>query len=339
MRIALIAPPWVPVPPLAYGGTESVLDELSRGLVAAGHEVLLVTTGDSTSRVPTAWVLERSAGLDQFVPATEIRHAAFGYEVARGFDVVHDHTVCGPLYSRWTESPPVVTTNHSPFNRELSALYRAISDVVRVVAISHHHASSAEGVRIAAVIHHGIDVEAFPLGLGDGGYAVTLTRMCPEKGVDIAARVARDAGMPLLIAGKLRDAREHEYFENHVSPLLGGGVEFIGEVGGRDKVELLAGARCLLNPIQWPEPFGMAMIEALACGTPVVATPAGSVPEIVDDGVTGFLCAAEDGLRDALLKLDDLDRVSCRTAVRDRFSTERMVREHVALYESIITDI
>ncbi|MGI8661933.1 MAG: glycosyltransferase family 4 protein [Acidimicrobiales bacterium] len=338
MRIALIAPPWVAVPPPAYGGIESVLDGLSRGLVAAGHDVLLFTTGDNRSVVPTRWVLERASGVENFAPATEITHVAHAYEAAKGFDIVHDHTLCGPLYSRWVTTPPIVTTNHGPFDSELGDLYRAISDDIAVIAISQHQASLADGVRVAAVIHHGIDVDAVPFGAGDGGYALSLGRMCEDKGVHVAARIARDVGMPLLIAAKLRDPKEHIYFNEQVAPLLGGGVEFVGEVGGAAKTRLLAGAGCLLNPLSWPEPFGMVMIEALACGTPVVSTPVGSVPEIVDDGITGFLRATEDELAAALLKVDDLDRAACRSAARERFSTDRMVAAHVALYESIITN-
>lgn len=333
MRIAIIAPPWVPVPPPAYGGTEAVLDNLARGLQAAGHDVLLFATGDSTCAVPRRWARERAAGTVATGAATELHHVINAYDAIRewGADVVHDHTLVGPVYAQRFDVP-VVTTNHGPFDGELGDLYRAISDGVAVVAVSQHHRRSAGGVRVAAVIHHGLDVDAFPLGAGNGGYALFLGRMSPDKGVDVAARVARRAGVPLRIAAKMHEPAEHEYFHDVVAPLLGAEVDYVGEVGGRDKLDLLAGACCLLNPIAWPEPFGLVMVEALASGTPVIATPCGSVPEIVTDGVTGFIAGGEAALADALARVGELDRGSCRTHASDRFSTERMVTEHLELY-------
>jgi glycosyltransferase involved in cell wall biosynthesis len=336
VRIAIVAPPWVPVPPTAYGGTEAVLDNLARGLVAAGHDVLLFATGDSTCEAPTRWVIERAAGTVDTGSATELRHVVHAYDVIRdwGADVVHDHTLVGPVYGQ-RFGLPLVTTNHGPFDEELGDLYRAIGHAVPVIAISAHHAASAAGIPIARVIHHGLDVGAFPLGGGDGGYALFLGRMSPDKGVHVAVRVARAAGVRLRIAAKMREPAEHAYFDDRVAPLLGDGVEYVGEVGGSDKLELLSGARCLLNPIAWPEPFGMVMIEALACGTPVVATPCGSVPEIVTHGITGFVCADEHELVEAVTDVGNLDRVRCRKEAAARFSTERMVADHLALYEEV----
>jgi glycosyltransferase involved in cell wall biosynthesis len=233
----------------------------------------------------------------------------------------------------------VVTTNHGPFDGELGDLYREIAATVPVIAISEHHASTAAagGIPVAAVIHHGVDVSSFPLGAGVGGYAMFLGRMNPDKGVDAAARVARRAGVPLRIAGKMREPAERAYFDASVAPLLADGlVEYVGEVGGVQKLELLGGASCLLNPIAWPEPFGMVMIEALACGTPVLATPWGSAPEIVTDGVTGYV-ACEDGLVDAIGRVDQLDRARCRAQASARFSIGRMVADHVDLYRRIST--
>jgi glycosyltransferase involved in cell wall biosynthesis len=334
VRIAIIAPPWVPVPPPAYGGTEAVLDNLARGLVAAGHDVLLFATGDSSCDVQTEYVLERAAGTVATGSATELRHVINAYDTVLewGADVVHDHTLVGPVYAA-RFGLPVVTTNHGPFDGELGDLYRAIGSSVAVIAISDHHASTAAGIPIAAVIHHGVDVDAFPHGTGNGGYALFLGGMSPDKGVHAAAQVAMAAGVPLRIAAKMREPAEHAYFGEHIAPLLGDGVEYVGEVGGADKLELLAGASCLLNPIAWPEPFGMVMIEALACGTPVVATPHGSVRELISDGVTGYVRHDEAGLVDALRQVGGLDRARCRKEAAARFSTERMVADHVRLYE------
>ena len=338
MRIAIVAPPWLPVPPPAYGGTEVVLDRLARGVQAAGHEVMLFATGDSTCRVPTRWVLEQAAGTVATGAATEIRHVIHAYEAALewGADVVHDHTLVGPLYAQRL-AVPVVTTNHGPFTGELRDFYAAIAGSVPVVALSRNHAASAGEIPVAAVIYHGVDVNEFPVGKGDGDYAAFLGRMSPDKGVHIAARAARRAGVQLRIAAKMREPAEFAYFESDVKPLLGGGVEYVGEVGGQAKLELLARATCLLNPLTWPEPFGMVMIEALACGTPVVATPCGSAPELVVDGVTGFICASEGELADAMRRACGLDRSRCRADVLQRFNAARMAAEHIQLYETAAT--
>jgi glycosyltransferase involved in cell wall biosynthesis len=230
----------------------------------------------------------------------------------------------------------VVTTNHGPFTApELASLYEAVSHRVAVVAISHHQASTASPeTHIAEVIHHGIDV-GDDHGDGSGGYALFLGRMHPSKGVDAAIRVARRAGVRLVIAAKMREAAEIAYFEREVEPLLGSEIDFVGEVGGEQKAALLRKASVLLNPITWHEPFGMVMIEALAAGTPVVATPMGSVPEIVDDGVTGLIRADEADLADAVRRAPDLDRSACHRAALARFSLERMVSDHVALYQRV----
>ena len=340
MRIMLIAPPWVAVPPAAYGGTEAVLDTLARGLQRAGHEVVLFTTGDSTCDVPRDSVLPAAIGVGQGGSATELRHVIHAYKaaIAAKVDIVHDHTLAGPVYANRFAGLPVVTTNHGPFQSELGDYYRAIASDTPVIAISHHQASTATGIPLAAVIHHGIDPERSPAGRGDGGYAVFLGRMCEEKGIPMAIRVARLAGIPLRIAAKMTEPAELLYFERHVRPLLGGSVRYIGEVGGTDKTALLGGAVCLLNPIDWPEPFGMVMVEALASGTPVVATPRGAASEIVDHGSTGFICSGEGPLAKAVAASADLNRNDCRKAVAGRFSADRMVADHVALYEKVIRD-
>ena len=335
MRVAIIAPPWVAVPPPAYGGTEAVLHSLAAGLAEAGHDVLLHATGDSRCPVERTSTFPAALGVGVGGTVAEVRHVIEGYEAARlwGADVVHDHTLVGPLYGEWFDDVTVLTTNHGPFDSDLGALYRAIGEHVGVIAISRDHAASAGGTPIAAVIHHGVDVEAFPSGDGDGGYALFLGRMSPDKGVADAARSARAAGVPLRIAAKMHEPAERDYFDVCVRPLLGGGVDYVGEVGGEEKLALLAEATCLLNPIRWREPFGMVMIEALACGTPVIATPCGAAPEIVDDGVTGYLRSCQTGLVEALASVPALDRDACRRAAKERFSAARMVDDHVAVYE------
>ncbi len=336
LRIAIIAPPWLPVPPPAYGGTENVLDALARGLDTAGHEVLLCTVGDSTCPVAKSSVFEHAVGVGAGSGVDEIRHVIHSYGAIQGFDVVHDHTLIGPLYSAAFPSLPVVTTNHGPFNAELIDLYRAIAGRVPIIAISHDQAASAVGVEIAAVIHHGVNVADFPVGTGGGGYAVFLGRMHPTKAPHLAAQIARAAGIPLVIAAKMREPVERAYFEATVRPLLGADVTYVGEVDRQAMLDLLGGADCLLNPILWPEPFGMVMIEALACGTPVVSSDYGAAPEIVEDGVVGFVRHGRSGLVDALGRIHEIDRAACRARVEEHFSVERMVAQHVAVYEMAV---
>jgi len=306
-------------------------------LVRAGHDVLLFATGDSTCAVPTTWVLPEAVGVGTAGSATELRHVVHAYEAILdwGPDVVHDHTLVGPVYADRFDELSVVTTNHGPFESELGDYYRAIADQVPIVAISQHQASTARGIRIARVIHHGVDTDRFRPGPGTGGYALFLGRTCPEKGVRRAITVARKAGIPLKIAAKAREPHEIAYFRSEIAPLLGRDVEFVGEVGGNDKIALLADAHCLLNPIDWPEPFGMVMIEALACGTPVIATPRGSVPELIDDGLTGFIRATEADLAAALHAATQLRRDDCRAAALERFSIDRMTADHERLYHQV----
>jgi glycosyltransferase involved in cell wall biosynthesis len=338
MRIGLIAPPGVPVPPPAYGGTESVIDRLARGLVRAGHEVLLAAAANSScpvSQVGGGDEADRTASVCTD-STTELRHVIRSYAAMRDVDLVHDHTLAGPLYGGAPPGTPVVTTAHGPFDATLAPVYRAMREA-SIIAISHHQAATARGFPVAAVIHHGLDMGSVPTGLGTGGYASFLGRMSPEKGPREAALVARDAGVPLRMAAKLRERAEQEYFDAEIKPLLCSDVEYVGELGPDEKLELLGGSFALLNPLQWAEPFGLAMIEALAAGTPVVATPVGSAPEIVDDGITGCLRTSIPALAAALIDASYLDRATCRAVAAGRFSSDRMVADHLRLYEQLLS--
>lgn len=334
MRIMLIAPPWLPVPPRSYGGTERVVDLLARGFAAAGHDVLLCTTGDSTCPVERRFVYEEAQGILAGA-AVELRHLLHAYEVAGDFDIVHDHTLLGPLFMSTGTDVPVVTTNHGPFDPELRAVYGEIGRRVPIIAISRSQAAAAADIPIAGVIHHGIDTAEFPFRETPDDYWVFLGRMNQTKGPDRAAEVAREAGVRLVIAAKMREPEERRYFEERVRPLLGDRVVYVGEVGGREKLDLLAGARGLLNPIRWPEPFGLVMVEALACGTPVLAFPSGAAREIVTHGVNGFLCADEADMVRRMGEVDRIDRRACRESVESSFSIDRMVNDHLALYERL----
>lgn len=338
MRIGLIAPPWLPVPPPAYGGTEEVVDALARGLDAAGHDVTVFTTGEATCPVARGHVYQQAelVRLGQSIP--ELYHVLAAYDELADRDVIHDHTILGPTVAALLGRPEVVTTNHGPFTDELRAIYAAMGDRVAVVAISHHQAAGAGGVRIARVIHHGLLPDAYPPGDGAGGYLLFLGRMSPDKGVHRAIDVANAAGRRLLIAAKMQEPAEHRYFDEVVEPRLGGGAEYLGEVDHETKRRLLADAAALVNPISWPEPFGLVMIQALATGTPVIAFPEGAAPEIVDHGVTGFLCRDEDEMVQAVAQIERIARGTCRATFEGRFSATRMAAEHLELYEQLLCD-
>ncbi len=338
VRIGMLAPPWLPVPAPGYGGTEAVIDQLAVGLQAAGHDVVLFTRADSTCAVPRCNSSELPGPEELGQADIALRHALDGYAAFRrlGVDVVHDHTSVGAFVAADFADLPLAVTNHNRFDARANVLFGAVSGRAAVVAISRAQADTARGVRIDRVIHHGVDTDAFPFGAGRGGYLLFLGRMAPEKGVATAARVARRAGRRLLIAAKMWEPRELRYFEEEVQPLLDDDIRYIGQVGHERKLDLLADAEALLNPIAWDEPFGMTMIESLACGTPVLAHPAGASPEIVDHGCTGFLAADEDGLVAAVREIAGLDRAAAREACARRFSTARMVADHVDLYRDLL---
>ena len=336
MRIAVVAPPWTPVPPTLYGGIELVVDRLATGFHRAGHEVLLFTTGDSTCPVPRAWALPEAEHIRIGMVVPELRHVMAAYDAVHDYDIIHDHTLMGPVYAQCFPDARVVTTVHGPFNEELGELYRRIAGRVPLIAISEAQRKPVPDIPMARVIHHGLDVDAFPFGTGEGGYCLFLGRMSPDKGAHRASEVAYKAGLPLIMAAKMREPWEFDYFDKFVRPYLNDDIRYLGEVPHEEKLELLANARCLLFPIRWNEPFGMVMIEAMACGTPVLAFAEGAAPEVVEDGRTGFLCRDEADMVDALGRLDQIDRATCRASVEGHFSSDRMVSDHLELFESLL---
>ncbi len=337
LRIGLLAAPWVAVPPKSYGGSELVIDALARGLAELGHDVELFTTADSTSPIPQAHLFDRADPDRMGATVLELRHVAAAYDRwgRDRFDVIHDHTLAGVFYRHRPEDVPIVTTLHGPFDDDLTDLYRRMSVDVSLIAISRDQASQAGDTPIHSIVHHGLMLADYPPGPGGDGL-LFLGRMDPQKGVHIAARAAREAGIPLTIAAKMRRPEEKRYFEHQVRPLLGGDIRFIGEADRRTKVHLLRSSLALINPICWSEPFGLVMIEALACGTPVLGFPNGAAPEIVDHGTTGFLVRTEEELVARISDLRDLHRPACRAAVEERFTAQRMAQEHVEIYRKVM---
>ena len=333
----MIAPPWIPVPPPGYGGTEIVIDNLARGLRALGHDVRLFTVGESTCPVARQWLF-RSPVEPMGAPAAEAAHALAAYEALADADIIHDHTVLGPRLAgrRGIPRQPVVTTFHG---RVTPVDLRMLAETARyasIVAISHAHARYFGGVPVAAVIHHGIDLDVYTPGPGTGGYLLFVGRMSADKGVHHAVRAANRAGWPLVIAAKMREPAERAYFEEQVRPLLGPGDAMPAEQPLATRLALLRDAAALLNPITWPEPFGLVMAEALASATPVLAFLNGAAPEIIDHGRTGYLCPGEDDMTAAIAEVHQIDRRQCCAAAERRFSLVRMAADYERLYQAIL---
>ncbi|MGH3301396.1 MAG: glycosyltransferase family 4 protein [Streptosporangiaceae bacterium] len=341
MRIGLIAPPWVPVPPPAYGGTEVVIDNLARGLQDLGHEVRLFTVGESECPVPIDFLYPHPmAPIGSVIQETA--HVVAAYKSLADMDIIHDHTFLGPLISglRGMHSPPVVTTNHGPFSQETVPVLQEVAKHTGVVAISQAQARQAREnggtVPIAAVIHHGIDLELYKPGPGGGGYLMFIGRMSADKGVHHAVRVAKQAGRRLVLSTKMREEKEIDYFESEVRPLLDAGDAVPSEIPQRQRIDLLRGADALLNPITWCEPFGLVMAEALACATPVLAFDNGAAGEIIESGRTGYLCRDEAEMITAIDRVGGIDRDQCRESAERRFSRQRMARDHERLYRRVL---
>lgn len=335
MRIGLIAGPWIPIPPLTYGGIERVVDTLARGFAAAGHEVLLAAPSESTCPVPLVPGMRPACRDELGLTMSELSHVIRAYDGLRDVDIIHDHTLAGPLYARRPANVPVVTTIHGPLHQDAEDLYRAMAKDVAIVAISRDQASHAPDVPVTQVIHHGMDVSAVPVGTGHGGYLCFVGRACQDKGLFEAITIAREVGMHLKIAVKMREPDEIRYFREVIEPMLGPNEDFVGEVNDAEKYRLMGDAVAFLNPIQWSEPFGLVMIEALATGTPVIGTRIGSAPEIVEHGRTGFLGTTEElpGLVEAAA---GLSRERCRASVEERFSAKRMVAQHLRLFDDLL---
>jgi glycosyltransferase involved in cell wall biosynthesis len=266
-------------------------------------------------------------------PLPELVHAAAVGEILENLDVdlIHDHTLAGPLLARGRDLPTVHTV-HGPVIGEPGEYYRRLGDSVQLVAISDAQRATAPDLNWSATVHNAAHVEDFPYREGKQDWVLFLGRATPDKGMHLAIDAARAVGLPIKLAAKCTEPSERAYFEAEIRPRLGAGVEWLGEVGGETKKELLATARCLLFPICWEEPFGMVMIEAMACGTPVVALRRGSVPEVVSHGTTGLICDHPDELPAALHAIQAIDPAECRKHVLTRFHPDTMAAGYENAY-------
>jgi len=339
MRIAQVAPLAESVPPTLYGGTERVVSWLTEDLVRRGHQVTLFASGDSKTRGELAAVVPRALRLDPQIRDAQPYNCLLidrVYERAEEFDVIHFHIelVHYPLFRAMADR--MVTTLHGRLDLpDLHPFYRAFPDLP-LVSISHAQRKPMPPVNWIATVHHGMSKDLFRPGNG-GDYFAFLGRICPEKGIEDAIEIAERSGITLKIAAKI-DMQDRCYYESRVRPLIRASrhVEFIGEIGDREKNEFLGQAKALLFPICWPEPFGLVMIESAACGSPVIAYNCGSVPEIVEDGVTGFIVGNGDEAVQALQQLEALDRGQIRRRFEQRFTVERMTSKYLDVYSRLL---
>ena len=341
MRIAQVAPLFEPVPPPLYGGTERVVSYLTEELVRRGHDVTLFASGDSRTAARLVPIVKRAVryGSDtrDVLAMESARQLGLVFSRADEFDVIHCHVDYLAFPFNGLTRTPTVHTIHGRLDLPyLVPLFRQFKGIPLVSISTAQRAPLAPlGVPWAATVYHGLPIERYAYAAEGPGYLAFLGRLAPEKQPDLAIEIARRAGIPLKVAAKI-DAVDREYFERTIEPLLDDPlVEFLGEIGDDQKSAFLGGARALLFPIDWPEPFGLVMIEAMACGTPVIARPCGSVPEIVIDGRTGFLASSLIELTDAVKRIDDIDRAACRRHVEERFSVGRMAKDYEAVYRRL----
>jgi glycosyltransferase involved in cell wall biosynthesis len=317
-----------------------VVSYLTEELVAMGHDVTLFASADSVTSaelVPCAPQALRLAARPLDPTAMHLLQAEEALRRADGFDLIHNHLDHLFYPSARRCELPVLTTLHGRLDLEwLEWVYREYHEQ-RVVSISKAQRKPVPWLRWVGTVHHGLPRDLYELQPGGGGYLAFMGRVSPEKRVDRAVEIAVRSGRPLRIAAKI-DPADAAYFRDSVRSLFDHPlVEYVGELGERDKQELLGGAAALLFPIDWPEPFGLAMIEALACGTPVIAWCHGSVPEILEDGVTGFLCDDVASAVRAVNGLEKLDRTDCRRAFETRFTARRMAEDYLKLYATAIS--
>jgi glycosyltransferase involved in cell wall biosynthesis len=339
LRIAVLAPVWFQVPPLAYGGIEWIVSLLVDGLAEQGHDVTLFASGDSHTKAELSYVFEHAPSHLIGQSLAELEHALACFERAGEFDVVNDHSgLLAAALSAGTATP-VLHTAHGPLDAEAGVVYEQIARFapdLGLISLSLNQRAPKPDLPWAANIPNALDLSLYPCKPHLGDYLLFIGRMSPDKGAHRAIAVATAIGAPLKLAGKKRDSAERRYFDELVAPHLNDTIEYLGEVTHGEKVELLQNARVTLFPIEWEEPFGLVMIESMACGTPVVATRHGAVPEVIDNGVSGVIVDSYREMAAAIDAAADLEPWECRRYVEERFAPERMVDDYVAAYRAAL---
>jgi glycosyltransferase involved in cell wall biosynthesis len=339
MRIAEVAPPWLAVPPRGYGGIEWVVALTADGLAERGHDVTLFATGDSSTVAKLEYVVEQAPGPAEINSIwLDTVQSLFAFRDLGRFDAYHVHGCWSSLVAGAVSDAPAVHTIHGSFTPEMREVYAQTGDRVSFVAISEAQRDQMPELNYAGVVHNGIDVDRYPFRAEKEDYLLFLGRAAPEKGLLRAVLTARETGLPLVCALKISEPRERVHYEQEVVPLLPENTRILQEIEHEEKADLLARAKAVLFPIDWDEPFGLVMTESMACGTPVIATPRGSVPEVVEDGVTGFVVSVDDYPTEAakcVERLDEIDPRACRRRVTELFSKDAMVMGYERIFERV----
>jgi glycosyltransferase involved in cell wall biosynthesis len=336
----MFSPVWFPVPPHRYGGIEAIVSLLTEGLVERGVDVTLFASGDSETDAELVSVFDRAPSERIGETFWELDHALACLTRLDEFDVVHDHSGLLGLTLFGLTSTPVLHTVHGPLTGVAGEMYEAACSVTRgvgLVSLTHAQRRPLPQLPWAANVHNAIDVERYPFRRTPGDDLLFLGRMSPEKGAHRAIEVARRTGRRLVIAAKCREPGERDYFDREIGPHLGSQIEYVGEVGHEEKCRLLAEAHALLVPIDWEEPFGLVMVEAMACGTPVVALRRGSVPELLEHGRTGLIADDLAGMAAAVEQVDVLDPRVLRAEASECYTPERMVEGYLDAYERLLS--
>jgi glycosyltransferase involved in cell wall biosynthesis len=335
----MVAPPYFDVPPSAYGGIETVVADLVDSLVGRGHKVTLIGAGRHGTRAQRFVTTYDEGPADRLgEPMPEMVHAAKVASILDSLDVdvIHDHTMAGPLMARGRLTPTVVTA-HGPVHGDPGEYYRALGDTIQLIAISDAQRASAPDLNWVATVHNAIRAETFPFRAQKDDYALFLGRFHPEKAPHLAIDAARAAGMPIVLAGKCSEPIERAYFSREIEPRTGPDVTIHGVADAAAKRLLLSRAACMLFPIRWEEPFGLVVIEAMVCGTPVVALRRGAVPELIVHGQTGIIVDDPDEMAAGIAMARQLDPVACRKHVEASFTVEVMAEGYEAVYRQALT--
>ncbi|MGI5827779.1 MAG: glycosyltransferase family 4 protein [Patescibacteria group bacterium] len=340
MRIAQIAPLAESVPPKKYGGTERVVAALTEGLVLRGHDVTLFASGDSEAKAKLFATYPKH--LREAMPKDSVRrtmatlsHLGVAYAHQEEFDIIHDHTGFYGNAFAYSAQTPTLVTMHGAFTKENIELFESLSRAY-LVTISHRQRQLAPHLNHIATIYNGLNFDNYPFSDTHEGYLLYVGRISQEKGTRYTVEVARRLNMRLIIAAKLDNPKDRRYFKRYVKPYISDKIQWVGEVTEEERNKLYANALCLLHPVTWPEPFGLTLIEAMACGCPVIAFNQGSIPEIIQDRRTGYIVGNVDEMAARVKLISEISREECKNHARNNFNADRMVEAYESLYSTLL---
>lgn len=340
MKIAQVSPIIERVPPIKYGGIERVVYELTEGLVKRGHEVTLFASGDSATSAKLVSAYPRSLREVRIedvygTNALTMLNIGTAYRMQNEFDIIHDHNGYLSLPAANISTRPVVMTYHGPFNPEVKRLYQTLNNPY-IVSISHAQLQGVSDINFAGNVYNGLTMDKYPFSDIHKGYLLFVGRISAEKGLHYAIEIALYLNLPLIIAAKLETV-DMPYFKQYIGPRLSENIKWVGEVNEEERNRLMSEAMCFLHPVVWKEPFGLTLIEAMACGCPVVAFGRGSIPEIVADGKTGFVVSDINEMIDSVKKIGQIDRKACREYALNNFNADIMVDQYEKIYKKILS--